>query len=287
MEIHINDSDSIAVFGSGSLVRKCIQSVRRFSGCRIFVFEKKLSGISALETQTGRIGGTYYCRVGPDVEKSVIEINPKIIFSISNTYLFKDALISRFPIVNYHNALLPMHPGRHAESWTIFLQDAVAGVTWHFVDKKVDTGDIILQEEVPLHGRITSIQLLSRQARAAHRMFEAILRDIFESRSLKGYRQPLQENVKQHFSWERPNGGLLDLSWDAGKISAFLRSMDYGKLPILGKPSLRYGEASFAWDDYVIEEAGGEKGAELDLENGKAIFTGGGISVKLLGLHEA
>lgn len=288
MELYFNNSDSIAIVGSGSLVRKCIQSIRRFSECKIFVFEKKISGISALEKQIRKMDHTYYVEVDANVERRVLEVNPKIIFSISNTYLFKDTLISRFPIINYHNALLPVHPGRNAEAWTIFSQDAAAGVTWHFVENKVDAGDIIMQEEVPLHDRITAIQLLSQQARTAHRMFETILVDIFEKHALKGYKQIAREDVKFHFSWEKPNDSLLELSWDIKKISAFLRAMDYGKFNILGKPSLQYQEELFMWESYVIErsEYSGEK-TKIAFRDREAVFRDGGLTIKLLDFHKA
>ncbi|WP_322174211.1 formyltransferase family protein [Acutalibacter caecimuris] len=288
MELYLNNSDSIAIFGSGSLVRKCIQSIRGFSGCKIFVFEKKISGISALEKQIRKIDHAEYAEVDANVEKRVLEANPKIIFSISNIYLFKDPLISRFPIINYHNALLPIHPGRNAEAWTIFSQDNTAGVTWHFVENKVDAGDIILQEKVPLHDRMTAIQLLSQQARTAHKMFETILTDIFEKHTLKGHRQAARADVKFHFSWEKPNDGLLELSWDTKKISAFLRAMDYGKFTILGKPSLQYQGTPFTWESYVIERSGDPGGnTRFSFGDGEAVFTGGGLSIKLLGFHKA
>ena len=38
------------------------------------------------------------------------------------------------------------------------------------------------------------------------------------------------KEISYHKSWERPNGGYLDLGWRAEKISAFLRAMDYSIL---------------------------------------------------------
>lgn len=286
MQLYISDSDSIAVFGSGSFAGRCVQLIRKFSLCKIYVFEKQINKISTLQKQVEKMNNVFYAQVHTDIESQTLEIAPKIIFSISNIYLFKDELI-KFPIINYHNALLPCHPGRNAEAWTIFSQDAVAGVTWHFVENKVDAGDIILQEEVPMHDRMTAIQLLSQQTKTAYKMFDSILIDIFEKHSLKGHKQIPMENTKFHFSWERPNNGLLDLSWSTRKMSAFLRSMDYGKLNMLGDPALQYQDATFVWDRYIIEDSQRPKETCFDFVNGEALFTGNGLSIKLLGLRQA
>lgn len=53
-------------------------------------------------------------------------------------------------IINIHPALLPAFPGAHAiqDAWQAQVKET--GVTVHFVDSGVDTGQIILQRRVPV-----------------------------------------------------------------------------------------------------------------------------------------
>jgi phosphoribosylglycinamide formyltransferase-1 len=51
-------------------------------------------------------------------------------------------------IVNVHPALLPSFPGLDAIGQALAAEVAVTGVTVHFVDEGVDTGEVIVQREV-------------------------------------------------------------------------------------------------------------------------------------------
>jgi len=51
--------------------------------------------------------------------------------------------------VNRHASLLPYFRGRFASFWSHAAKEPSYGVTIHYVDKDIDTGDIILQQEFP------------------------------------------------------------------------------------------------------------------------------------------
>ena len=73
-----------------------------------------------------------------------------LIFSISNTCIFPEDVVGKgnLDIVNKHSSLLPRHPGSGGMCWTIFHEDEQGGLTWHFVDEGIDSGDIIAQAAV-------------------------------------------------------------------------------------------------------------------------------------------
>lgn len=50
--------------------------------------------------------------------------------------------------INYHPSLLPKYRGGSAINWAVIGGETETGVTIHFIDEGVDTGDIILQEKV-------------------------------------------------------------------------------------------------------------------------------------------
>ena len=53
--------------------------------------------------------------------------------------------IPRFGTLNIHPSLLPKYRGSNPYFWLYYNLDMVAGITLHYIDEKVDTGDIVAQ----------------------------------------------------------------------------------------------------------------------------------------------
>ena len=176
-----------------------------------------------------------------------------LVISANNAYLFPAAVVEKenLTIINFHPALLPVHPGRNAEAWAIYEGDAQTGVTWHVVDTQVDHGNILTQGVIELDDTITSLQLMSQQFRLAAEQFDRIA-DGLLAETLRG--QPMQapENRKMHYSFDKPNGGLLNPDWPLCRISRFLRAMDYGPIAFLGEPRLLVDGLPYRWSRYQI-----------------------------------
>jgi methionyl-tRNA formyltransferase len=50
-------------------------------------------------------------------------------------------------IINLHISLLPYNRGSNPNVWS-FLEDTPKGVTIHYIDEGIDTGDILFQKEI-------------------------------------------------------------------------------------------------------------------------------------------
>lgn len=74
-------------------------------------------------------------------------------------------------ILNIHPALLPAFPGAHAVRDALAQGVKATGVTVHFVDEKVDHGNILLQEVVPVRKGDTEKSLTRRIHRVEHRLY--------------------------------------------------------------------------------------------------------------------
>ena len=89
-------------------------------------------------------------------------------------HVLTEPFLARFPgrIVNVHPSLLPAFPGAHA------IRDALAagvdttGVTVHHVDAGLDTGEVIVQEEVSVEPRET---LIERIHAVEHRLLSEVV----------------------------------------------------------------------------------------------------------------
>ena len=65
-------------------------------------------------------------------------------------YIIKQPLIksSKYGFINTHPSLLPYNRGKHYNFWAL-VEQVPFGATLHFVDKGIDSGDIISQMSIP------------------------------------------------------------------------------------------------------------------------------------------
>lgn len=71
-----------------------------------------------------------------------------IFISMSFNQVFKKEIINlpRLKTINCHAGKLPFYRGRNILNWVLINDDDEFGITVHFVDEGIDTGDIILQK---------------------------------------------------------------------------------------------------------------------------------------------
>ena len=64
--------------------------------------------------------------------------------------LLKQELINlpKYGSINLHPSLLPLYRGMSPQHWPIINGDSETGITVHFIDEGVDTGDIIIQRKI-------------------------------------------------------------------------------------------------------------------------------------------
>ena len=88
----------------------------------------------------------------PDLEASLRRLEPDLVCVATFPYLLPASMLAipRLCTLGVHPSLLPRHRGPAPLFWTYFHDDAEAGVTVFRVDTGEDTGDIVLQEAIPL-----------------------------------------------------------------------------------------------------------------------------------------
>lgn len=86
----------------------------------------------------------------PNGLESIAQLNAEMGVSVMFGYLLKPEFLSLLPqgCINLHPAYLPYNRGAYPNVWSI-VDGTPAGVTLHYVDEGMDTGDIIRQKRVP------------------------------------------------------------------------------------------------------------------------------------------
>jgi phosphoribosylglycinamide formyltransferase-1 len=85
-------------------------------------------------------------------------------------------------IMNIHPSLLPSFPGLHAQRQALRHGVKISGCTVHFVDSGLDSGPIIAQQAVRVHGDDNEDSLSQRILRQEHRIYPRAIRLYFAGR---------------------------------------------------------------------------------------------------------
>ena len=108
----------------------------------------------------------------PETLKAMAELKADVALSIFFGYILRTEFLDLFPkgCINLHPALLPYNRGAYPNVWSI-IDGTPAGVTLHYIDQGVDTGDIIAQQEVPVDETDTGKTLYSKLETASVELF--------------------------------------------------------------------------------------------------------------------
>ena len=101
----------------------------------------------------------------PDSLNLLRTLKPEAIISVAAPQVFGKELISLARhTINIHAALLPQYRGMMPGFWVLAKGEDRTGVTVHYVDEHLDTGDIILQEAIDISPRDTLHSLQTKVA---------------------------------------------------------------------------------------------------------------------------
>ena len=94
------------------------------------------------------------------------EIKPDAIIVVGYGRIIPQWMIDLPPLgnLNLHASLLPKYRGAAPIQWAIARGESVTGVTTMRIDAGLDTGDILLQKEIPIAPQDTAVTLAPRMA---------------------------------------------------------------------------------------------------------------------------
>ena len=105
-------------------------------------------------------------------------LKPDLVVSAGFMRILSSDCVANFRIVNSHPALLPLFPGAHAVRDALAAGATQTGTTIHWVDKGVDTGEIIAQETVEITPTDTEATLHERIKIVERRLYVATLQQL-------------------------------------------------------------------------------------------------------------
>ena len=125
--------------------------------------------------------GQFRTRLEPNVELELVRMlrdaGTDLVVLAGFMRVLKAPMLQAFPrrIINIHPSLLPKFPGLEAWKQALLAKEAVTGCTVHYVDDKIDHGDIIAQREVPVLPDDSAETLHARIQVAEHDLYPAVI----------------------------------------------------------------------------------------------------------------
>ena len=278
----------IIILGSGKLAYECALESRKYLE-NVEVLEYKVTDSTVLQKCCEKDGIPYRCCEKLQLKEILLgQTGNTLVVSAGNTYLIPRSVIekSNLMIINWHNALLPRHKGRNAESWSIYAGDLVTGITWHQITEDVDAGDVIAQREIAIEPTMTAFQLFQKQCAVGAQVFAEILEGVLTGECVLK-KQSADVNREMHYSHEIPNNGYVDLSWSGERLSCFLRAMNYGALQLLGAIHLQWQGREYVFRKYKIQEEQMPEQEDCNfMEGNDFIIRRGNLKIVLRGLEQ-
>lgn len=92
----------------------------------------------------------------------VSSYNCDLFVSMSFNQIFRKRIteLPKLGTINCHAGKLPFYRGRNILNWVLINDEKEFGITVHFIDEGIDTGDIILQKTFPIRDNDTYATLL-------------------------------------------------------------------------------------------------------------------------------
>ena len=164
--------------------------------------------------------------------KSLKEFNADIFLIVAFRML--PEIIWKIPskgAINLHTSLLPNYKGAAPINWVLINGEKETGITTFFINNKIDSGDIIMQQKITLKNNTTAAQLHNIMIKNGSILLEESLQHIKKSN------QNAKKQIKNNYQKApKLTKDVLKINW---KKSAYeIHNLVRGLSPFLDKNSI-------------------------------------------------
>ena len=163
----MTDNIRVLLFGDGAWAANSLLRLRQAQYQIVGVIARTRPSSPALVETAEKLGLPVFQPRNinaPDFLEKMRSLAPDLNLSISYNQILRRAILdtARLGFVNFHAGKLPCYRGRNVINWAIINGETEIGLTAHFVDEGIDTGDIILQRTIPIDWTDTYGDVLDR-----------------------------------------------------------------------------------------------------------------------------
>jgi methionyl-tRNA formyltransferase len=132
--------------------------------------------------------------------------------------------LARLGAYNLHGSLLPKYRGRAPVNWAVVHGETQSGATLHAMTKRIDAGDIVDQEAVPIGPDDTAFEVQKRVTQAGVRILE---RRLSELKAGTAPRRAQDEAAATTFPRRKPEDGRIDWTRPSEQVHNLVRAVTH------------------------------------------------------------
>ena len=120
-----------------------------------------------------------------DYIRGLCDRRPDVLVSVACPYILKAPVLRAAPMgcINIHHAPLPFYKGMMPTFWQLYNGEQHVGLTVHYVNEKIDEGEPILQETIPIEQGESLDHLIRRSKKFGAHCLARVLHDLPPPRS--------------------------------------------------------------------------------------------------------
>ena len=192
-----------------------------------------------------------------EIKDILTELNPDLFCVVAyGKILPQDVLdIPKLGSINVHGSLLPKYRGAAPIQWAVINGDKKTGITTMYMDAGMDTGDIILKEEVEIGESETTGELWDRLSKIGGTLLVKTVKQI-ENGTAKRIKQSNNFTMAPMLNKE-----MAQINWE-NKKAAEIKNLVRGLNPIMGAYTCFNGKKIKIWvadkikmDDFIKKHA--------------------------------
>lgn len=195
-------------------------------------------------------------------------LNPDVICVVAyGKILPKEILdIPRLGCINVHGSLLPKYRGAAPIQWAVLNGDKTTGVTTMYMDVGMDTGDMILKQEVEIGENETTGELWDRLSKIGGELLVETLKQI-ENGTAPREKQGDDFSVAPMLSKD-----MAKIDWE-NKTAQEIKNLVRGLNPIMGAYTFLNGSKIKFWKVDIVNSIDFDVDKAQSLENGSVLVS--------------
>lgn len=188
-------------------------------------------------------------RNNPEFLEEVKKLNPDLICVVAYGKILPQELldIPKYGCVNVHGSSLPEYRGAAPIQWAVLNGDKKTGVTTMFMNAGMDTGDMILKEEVEIGEYETTGELWDRLKTIGANLLIKTVKEI-ENGTATRTKQPEEGTMAPMLSKE-----MAKIDWK-NKTANDIKNLVRGLNPIMGAYTFLDGKKIKFWKVQTLTE---------------------------------